>query len=141
MGPPLYTYIQPSSIGSGKMGSATQYHALSASKPGQPQRIKISIPDERLSDLKERLRLTRWPDQLDFDQQQDAKEKKVDSWEYGAEKSYVKAMAEYWLDGYEWQTWEEKMNELKHYVTADVNGIDTMHFIHEQSDRDDGKSY
>ena len=47
-----------------------------------PRRTKLAIPAHDIEDLVQRIRATRWPDQLEGVE-----------WKYGAEMSYVKARA------------------------------------------------
>lgn len=77
----------------------------------------ISIPDEDLEDLQERLRRTRFP--LDFG---------TDDWRYGYNGEYHREMVRYWLEEYDWRDVERRMNELPHFK-VDLMGV-PLHFIH-----------
>ena len=84
----------------------------------------IAIPDAALEDLRRRLRDARWPDQLP-----DA------GWDYGAEMGYIKELARYWADEYDWRAAEAELNDLDHYTTT-IDG-QNIHFIHQRSPHPD----
>jgi Epoxide hydrolase N terminus len=81
--------------------------------------FQISIPQEILDDLRERLERTRWPDEL-----QDA------DWRYGANLGYMKELANYWLTKFDWRAQEQWINSFANYQTA--VGDMHIHFIHER---------
>ncbi len=81
------------------------------------QPFTISIPDEELEDMNERLRRTRFPQ--DFAN---------DDWRYGYNGAYHRQMVEYWLEEYDWRDVERRMNELPHFK-VDLMGV-PLHFIH-----------
>ncbi|KAK9917222.1 hypothetical protein WJX75_001993 [Coccomyxa subellipsoidea] len=85
-----------------------------------PKKLTVAIPDAQISDLKSRLSQIRWPDQL-----------KGVGWEYGSELSYVKELAEYWQNTFDWRKAEASLNSFANYEML-VNGIE-LHFIHERS--------
>ncbi len=78
----------------------------------------ISISDEVLADLRDRLSRTRWPN--DFAN---------DHWEYGTNGAYLKELVEYWLHHYDWRSHEREMNAFSHYKTT-IDNI-PIHFIQE----------
>ena len=80
----------------------------------------ISIPDEVLTDLAQRLANTRFPDQLE-----DA------GWDYGTELAYLKELCEYWQSEFDWRKQEAALNRFDHYRTG-IDGI-TVHCIHQRS--------
>ncbi|HXG20895.1 MAG TPA: epoxide hydrolase N-terminal domain-containing protein, partial [Methylomirabilota bacterium] len=61
----------------------------------QKEPFTIAIPEETLSDLRERLRKTRWPH--DFANEQ---------WQYGTNLAYLKELVDYWIHHYDWRTHE-----------------------------------
>jgi curved DNA-binding protein CbpA len=62
----------------------------------------ISVSDEMLDDLQERLARVRFPDQLsDVD------------WDYGADLAYMQELVEYWRDVYDWRIHETELNRLE----------------------------
>lgn len=92
--------------------------AQSASDAVVPYRI--SIPDAVLTDLKERLGRTRFPDQLENV-----------GWRYGTDPAYLKPLVEYWRDRFDWRAQERKLNEFDQFTTT-IDGL-TIHFIHQRS--------
>jgi len=50
----------------------------------------LEIPEERLADLRTRLAGTRWPEA-----------ETVDDWSQGIPLTYLRALCEYWADGYD----------------------------------------
>lgn len=88
-----------------------------ANKQGEVRPFTISIPEERLQDLGERLRRTRFP--ADFAN---------DDWRYGYNTDYHRQLVEYWIDEYDWRDVERRMNELPHFK-VDLMGV-PVHFLH-----------
>jgi pimeloyl-ACP methyl ester carboxylesterase len=85
----------------------------------QVKPFRINIPQPALDDLQERLKRTRWPD-----------EAPGSGWTMGTNLAYMKDLADYWQNRYDWRKHEVDLNQFNHF-TADVNGIN-VHFIHER---------
>ncbi|MFP4377064.1 MAG: epoxide hydrolase family protein [Spirochaetales bacterium] len=85
----------------------------------------VSIPDEQITDLRERLARTRWPAPLS------------EGWEYGTPVRYLRELCDYWRENYDWRRWEERLNAFPHFV-AGYDGID-LHFIHRPSPHADAR--
>jgi microsomal epoxide hydrolase len=81
--------------------------------------FKIHIPDEVLTDLRERLTRTRFPSEIPGS-----------GWEYGTNLAYLKQLVEYWRDRYDWRKHEAELNRFAHFK-ANIDGLD-IHFIHQQ---------
>jgi pimeloyl-ACP methyl ester carboxylesterase len=64
----------------------------------------IAVEDSVLDDLRRRLANTRLPDEIPGA-----------GWRYGADRSYVKELIEYWRTAYEWRFQESLLNRFKHY--------------------------
>ena len=77
-----------------------------------------------LADLRRRLAETKWPDQLPGT-----------TWEYGADISKVRELANYWQKDYDWRAQEARINRFDQFTT-EIDG-QTIHFIHERSPRAD----
>jgi pimeloyl-ACP methyl ester carboxylesterase len=84
------------------------------------EKFRIHVDDAVLEDLRRRLALTRFPDQIEGT-----------GWEYGSPVDYVRDLVEYWRDKYDWRAQEARLNALEHCRT----GIDgqSIHFIHARS--------
>jgi pimeloyl-ACP methyl ester carboxylesterase len=78
----------------------------------------IAIPERTLADLRERIARTRWPDEIS-----------ASGWDYGTNLDELRALLDYWRDGFDWRAQERKLNSFSHFV-ADVDGLD-LHFLHE----------
>jgi epoxide hydrolase len=85
--------------------------------------FRIDVPDEALTDLAERLRRVRWPEQLP-----------ADGWERGVPVGYLREIVERWK-AYDWRAWEARLNGYPQYTTR----IDeqTIHFVHVRSSEPD----
>ena len=70
------------------------------------QPFEVSIPQETLEDLHDRLARTRWPDELPGV-----------GWSRGVVLGYLKELAEYWQTGYDWREWEARLNEFPQFTT------------------------
>lgn len=84
------------------------------------QAFRIDIAQSDLDDLHDRLARTRWP--RDIDQT---------DWERGVPVSYLRPIAEYWRNGFDWRAQEAKLNELSQFSTT-VDG-QQIHFVHVRS--------
>jgi pimeloyl-ACP methyl ester carboxylesterase len=80
----------------------------------------ITVPEEVLDDLKERLGRTRWPDQIPDT-----------GWEYGTNLAYLQDLCAYWRDEYDWRTHEARLKSWDHFRT-EIDG-QNIHFIHARS--------
>lgn len=81
---------------------------------------KIEVAQSALDDLKNRIKNTRWPDELP-----DA------GWDYGVPVHYIKGLADYWQNKYDWRKWEKKLNQYPQFTT-EIDG-QKIHFFHIQS--------
>jgi pimeloyl-ACP methyl ester carboxylesterase len=77
----------------------------------------VHVNDEVLDDLHMRLKRTRWPDQVD-----------QAGWDYGAERSYMKELAEFWLHTFDWRKQEQILNQYPQF-RATIDGLE-IHFVH-----------
>jgi len=80
----------------------------------------IEVSDAVLVDLQDRLRRTRFPEQLP-----DA------GWDYGTEREYLRSLVSYWSEGYDWRAREARMNTYPQFTT-EIDGT-RVHFLHVQS--------
>ena len=85
-----------------------------------PEAFRIEVPDRVLSDLRERLARTRWPDRIEGY-----------GWRQGAELGAVRRYAAYWAADYDWRAAESELNRLHHFVVP-IGGLG-IHFLHERS--------
>ena len=80
--------------------------------------FSIAVPEEALDDLRRRLDSTRW-----------AQDFSNDDWGYGTNGAYLKELADFWRNGYDWRAQEIALNRFRHF-TVPVSGI-SLHYIHE----------
>jgi len=82
--------------------------------------FSINVTDEVLTDLRQRLRRTRWPER-----------ECVDDWSQGIPLDYTRELAGYWAEGYDWRQREAALNTFDQFVT-EIDGLD-IHFVHQRS--------
>lgn len=80
----------------------------------------IAIPEQDISDLRERLARSRLPEMLDNT-----------GWTYGTDTTYLSELLDYWQNDFDWREQERQLNRFDQFVT-DINGLD-IHFIHVRS--------
>ena len=79
----------------------------------------INIPDERLEDLRSRLRAVRWPKPVDGQ-----------GWNDGTDLRFLQRLTEYWQNWFDWRAQEKRLNALPQFmVTFDGQEV---HFVHQQ---------
>ncbi|MEV7097191.1 TIGR03086 family metal-binding protein [Amycolatopsis sp. NPDC051045] len=83
--------------------------------------FRAEIPQPALDDLQNRLRGALWPDDLPAD--------------YGVTNERVRALAEYWLEKFDWRAFEARLNAYPQFLT-EIDG-ETVHFLHVRSSRAD----
>lgn len=81
--------------------------------------FKINVPQASLDDLKKRLENTRWPDEVEGA-----------GWDYGTNLGYLKELADYWQNKFDWRAQEAELNQFNQFK-ADIDGFG-IHFIHER---------
>lgn len=89
-------------------------------KPLTINPFSIDIPQSDLDDLKRRLSHARWSQDLPGV-----------GWARGVPQEYLKNMAEYWLNGYDWRAMERQLNVLPQFTT-EIDGAN-VHFMHVRS--------
>ena len=82
-----------------------------------PKPFALAVPDQEIADLRDRLRLTRFPDQAPGE-----------PWAYGTDLGWMRDLVAYWRDGFDWRAQEARLNAFPQF-TAPLSGID-VHFLH-----------
>ena len=82
--------------------------------------FKYHAPDAALADLKRRLDQTRWPER-----------ETVSDWSEGVPLAKMRALVDYWRDGYDWRRCEAALNRIPQFRTT-IDGLG-IHFIHARS--------
>lgn len=83
-----------------------------------PRPFVIHVDDAALDDLRRRIRRARWPSAVTGD-----------GWSLGSDVDYIRELASYWIDGYDWRAHEWALNERLPGFTATVGGR-TLHYAH-----------
>ena len=81
--------------------------------------FRIALSDAVLSDLRERLARTRFPDEI-----------AGSGWGYGSALAYMRELVAYWKDRYDWRAAEMGLNAFPQF-RAEVGGLG-IHFIHQR---------
>jgi pimeloyl-ACP methyl ester carboxylesterase len=85
----------------------------------------IQVEAETLSDLRERIRKTRWPEHAPGA-----------AWEQGTDLEYLRQLLTYWADEFDWRAQESKLNAPDQF-RAYLDGVQ-IHFVHERAKRGNG---
>ena len=78
----------------------------------------VDVPQHTLDELQDRLRRTRWTDEID------------DGWTLGTDRSELRKLVHHWTTAFDWRRQEAEMNRLPQF-RATVNGVG-VHFVHER---------
>jgi pimeloyl-ACP methyl ester carboxylesterase len=82
--------------------------------------FRISVPQEQLVDLRQRIASAHWPDK-----------ETVNDQSQGVQLATIQELARYWATDYDWRNAEAKLNALPQFVTT-IDGVD-IYFIHVRS--------
>ncbi|MEW2378569.1 epoxide hydrolase family protein [Micromonospora sp. NPDC047812] len=82
--------------------------------------FRIDVPQAALDDLHRRIDQTRWPDEIPGV-----------GWDRGVPLGYLRELAEYWRDSYDWRAAEARLNAYPQFVT-EIDGVN-VHFLHVRS--------
>jgi pimeloyl-ACP methyl ester carboxylesterase len=82
--------------------------------------FRVEVSDEALDDLRSRLAGTRWPGEVPGA-----------GWSRGVPLGYLKELAGYWRDGFDWRKQEAELNQVPQFTT-EIDG-QTIHFLHVRS--------
>lgn len=94
-----------------------------------PSPYRIAVPESRLEDLRKRLDLATFPDELE-----DAE------WLYGSPLADIKRLTSHWRGNFDWRKAEAKLNELPNFktnVAVDGFGDIELHYLHQPSSASD----
>jgi epoxide hydrolase len=81
------------------------------------KQFRVDVPQATIDRILSRVREAQFPDRLDGN-----------DWRYGTDWDYMKALADYWAEGYDWRKAEANLNRYPQFV-ARVNDYD-IHFYH-----------
>jgi pimeloyl-ACP methyl ester carboxylesterase len=80
----------------------------------------VSIPEEKLVELRRRITATQWPER-----------ETVSDQSQGVPLAAMRELARYWAGSYDWRKCEATLNALPQFITT-IDGLD-VHFIHVRS--------
>ncbi len=98
----------------------SQQESTKAGQGSDVRTFNVHFPEEALSDLRNRLKATRWPDK-----------ETVKDTSQGVPLGLIQDLAHHWSTDYDWRKLEAKMNALPQFMTT-IDGLD-IHFIHVRS--------
>jgi pimeloyl-ACP methyl ester carboxylesterase len=81
-----------------------------------PRPFRLHVEDAALDDLRQRLALTRWPDQP-----------AGPAWATGTDLAWLQSLVAHWRDGFDWRKQEARLNAFAQFK-AEVAGID-LHWL------------
>jgi len=84
------------------------------------QSFQINVAEQTLTELRDRIGRTRWPDEI-----------RNSGWDFGTNLSYMRELAKYWKDKFDWRKTENEINSNPNFIT-DIEGY-KVHFIHIKS--------
>ena len=84
----------------------------------QCEPFRVSIPDEAIDDLRDRLRRARWsPSPVDA------------GWEFGMDDTVLREFVRYWRDDFDWREAERAINRFPQFMVEVEPGV-PIHFVH-----------
>jgi hypothetical protein len=84
----------------------------------------IDFPQDQIDDLHRKLDRVRWPAALPGD-----------GWDTGVPVAWLRGLADYWHNGYDWRAAERELNQFPQFTT-DIDG-QRIHFLHVRSPEPD----
>ncbi|MFB4308149.1 epoxide hydrolase family protein [Actinomadura sp. GTD37] len=82
--------------------------------------FRVAVPEGEVDCLRRRVRATRW-----------APDPSGTGWSRGVPTAYLRRLAEYWADGYDWRRHEAELNAHPQFTT-EIDGA-RVHFLHVRS--------
>ena len=82
-----------------------------------PAPFRLAVPDEAISDLRERLARTRFPDQAPGQ-----------AWAYGTDLDFMKQLVARWRDEFDWRAEEAALNSFPQFK-VELGGVG-LHYLH-----------
>jgi len=93
-------------------------HSVFAENSASPLRpFRVNIPQAKIDHIIKRVREAQWPDRLD-----------TDDWRYGANWDYMRSLAKYWVEQFDWRKAQVNLNRYPQFL-ARVGDFD-IHFYY-----------
>lgn len=80
------------------------------------QPFRVAVDATELHELRRRLLRTRWPQDPD-----------APPWSLGADGAYMRSLVSRWTDGYDWRSWEDRINAFRNF-RVEIDG-QVLHYI------------
>lgn len=115
-------FLSTAAVGIAVVGVANllTLRPVQAQLSGAIRPFRINVPEQDLTDLRQRLLATRLPDR-----------ETVSDQSQGVQLATIQQLVHYWKTDYDWRKVEARLNALPQYVT-EIDGVD-IHFIHVRS--------
>jgi pimeloyl-ACP methyl ester carboxylesterase len=81
-----------------------------------PTPFQIAVPDSEVTELKRRIRDTRWPTSV-----------LGAGWSMGVDLGYLRALADFWSESFDWRAIEGRLNTYPHFIADTLVG--PVHFV------------
>jgi pimeloyl-ACP methyl ester carboxylesterase len=85
------------------------------------EEFKIEIPEEEISNLRTKISLTRWPDELN-----------TNKWALGTKLDFLQKLVKYWAKDFDWRKHEKQLNQIGSFKFTTSDGF-KIHFLHSKS--------
>jgi pimeloyl-ACP methyl ester carboxylesterase len=102
------------------VGAPEGHRSSSTKRDTSIRPFRVEVPESALTDLRQRIKATRWPDR-----------ETVSDQSQGIQLDKLQALVDYWGTDYDWRKLEAKLNGLPQFVTT-IEDVD-IHFIHVRS--------
>jgi pimeloyl-ACP methyl ester carboxylesterase len=79
--------------------------------------FKVAVPEQVLSDLKTRIRNTRWPERAPGA-----------PWSQGTDLEWLRNLMDYWAQEFDWRAQEQRLGELEQFH-VEIDGV-RIHYLH-----------
>ena len=87
------------------------------------EQYDIKVSDEDIDLLKQKIALTRWPDEIN------------NNWSHGTDLNFLKGLANQWSNEFDWREHEKKINDIGSYRFQTSSGL-KIHYLHAKSNKD-----
>jgi pimeloyl-ACP methyl ester carboxylesterase len=82
-----------------------QHSVFAESSASQLKPFRVDIPQAKIDRIIQRVREAEWPDRMD-----------TDGWAYGANWDYMRSLAKYWVEKFDWRKAEANLNRFPQFL-------------------------
>ena len=83
-----------------------QHTAFAEAGASRLKPFRVNVPQAKIDDILKGVREAKWPDRLD-----------ADDWRYGTNWDYMKDLAKYWVEKFDWRKAEANLNRYPQFLT------------------------